>query len=90
MEEVMIRWKKERRRFFISIILFSFFFFMSLPIGIGLFPVAFTSSPFWGLSWVWIYAFLQVIATWVISYLYWKKAKYFDEMVASYRRGEKE
>lgn len=91
METIIVRWKKERRKFFTKIILFSLVFFLSLPIGIGVFPKAFTSSsPIMGISWAWLYAFMQVITTWIIGWIYWKKAKYFDELITQYRQEDTE
>lgn len=91
MDPIIIRWKKERRMFFTKVILFSLVFYLSLPIGIGVFPDAFTSSsPVWKISWSWLYAFLQVIMTWIIGWIYWKKAKYFDELITQYRQGDTE
>lgn len=91
MEATIIRWKRERKKFFIRIIVFSLIFFLSLPIGIGIFPEAFNSaSPVWGISWAWLYAFLQVVMTWVIGWVYWIKAQHFDEIISKYPQEDTE
>jgi len=84
--EVLKRWKSERRHFLIKISVFAFFFYMFLPISIGLFP-DFMSTPRLGwVSWAWIYSFAQIGVTWLLGWIYWVKAKELDKLLVEMQR----
>lgn len=80
--EKLKKWKRERKKFVISISVIAILFYVSLPLCLIFFPEQMNKAPFGGFSWAWIYAFLQMGMTWVFGWLYWRKAKQLDEFVA--------
>lgn len=79
--ERLNKWRKERKRFLTIISVFTFFFFLALPLSIELFP-NFMAKPVVGwISLAWLFGFMQVIVTWLLCWIYWKKAKKLDALL---------
>jgi len=84
--ETFKKWQRERRVFLIWMTIFSLIFFMFLPISLAFFPEFMKTSPFGLLTWAWIFAFLQVVMTWIIGWIYWVRAKHLDNIVVELKR----
>lgn len=84
--DVITKWKRERRLFLIWMTILAIIFYLSLPLALTLIPETMNTSPVGALSWAWIYAFLQIIMTWIIGWIYWIKAKQLDALVAEMKR----
>lgn len=79
--EVFNKWQKERKHFLVKITFFTFFFFLALPLSIELFP-NFMGEPVVGwISFAWIFGFTQIIVTWILGWIYWKKAQKLDALL---------
>lgn len=81
-----MKWKQERRLFLIWITILALIFYLALPFSLAIIPETMNTSPIGSLSWAWIYAFIQVIMTWIIGWIYWIKAKQLDKLVAEIKR----
>ncbi|MBO1005923.1 DUF485 domain-containing protein [Pseudogracilibacillus auburnensis] len=84
--DAILKWKKERRLFLIWLTILSIIFYLSLPIALAIIPEWMNASPIGSITWAWIYAFLQVIMTWIIGWIYWIKAKQLDKLVAQIKQ----
>lgn len=84
--DAILKWKKERRLFLIWLTILSIIFYLSLPIALAIIPEWMNTSPIGSITWAWIYAFLQVIMTWIIGWIYWTKAKQLDKLVAQIKQ----
>ncbi len=84
------RWKQERRLFVVWISVLAVIFYMSLPLSLAVIPDKMNEHALFGLSWAWLYAFLQVLMTWLIGWIYWVKAKQLDQLVERMRQEEAE
>src|SRR5699024_12080474 len=64
-----------------KVISFTFLFFLTLPISIELFPT-FMNQPVIGwMTFAWLFGFAQIIVTWLLGWMYWKKAKRLDALL---------
>ncbi|MEI3612589.1 DUF485 domain-containing protein [Pseudogracilibacillus sp. SO30301A] len=84
------RWKQEKRLFVVWISVLAVIFYLSLPLSLAFIPDKMNKPSLFGLSWAWIYAFLQVLMTWLIGWIYWVKAKQLDQLVERMRQEEAE
>jgi len=84
------RWKQERRLFIVSITILSLIFYLTLPLLLTVIPEAMNKPAIGGLSLAWVYAFFQVVMTWLIGWIYWIKAKHLDKLVAQMKQEEAE
>lgn len=84
------RWKQERRLFVLWISVLAIIFYLALPLSLAVIPHTMNKSTLFGLSWAWVYAFLQVLMTWLIGWIYWIKAKQLDMLVERMRQEEAE
>jgi len=84
------RWKQERRLFVLWISGLAIIFYLALPLSLTVIPHTMNKSALFGLSWAWVYAFLQVLMTWLIGWIYWIKAKQLDLLVERMRQEEAE
>ncbi|KIL37580.1 membrane protein [Cohnella kolymensis] len=66
-----------KKRFIVPLTLFFLAFYFTLPV-LTAFSNALNQPAFGSVSWGWVFAFAQFIMTWVLCYLYTKKAKEFD------------
>lgn len=82
-------WLKKRKRFFLPLLILLSVFYFSLPLSLALFP-NFVNTPtmIWGLPFIWLYAFLQIVMTLIIAHLYMIKAKKLDEIANEMRHKE--
>src|SRR5699024_6932883 len=79
--ETLNQWQKERKSFLMKVISFTFLFFLTLPISIELFPT-FMNQPVIGwMTFAWLFGFAQIIVTWLLGWMYWKKAKRLDALL---------
>lgn len=82
MESLFRQFVQEKKRFLLPAIVFLFVFYFSLPLTLAFFPQQMSATlPFINLSWGWLYAFAQFIMTWLLCWMYWHKAKHFDQLV---------
>lgn len=84
------RWKQERRLFVLWISVLAIIFYLALPLSLAVIPHTMNKSTLFGLSWAWVYAFLQILMTWLIGWIYWVKAKQLDMLVERMRQEEAE
>lgn len=84
------RWKQERRLFVLWISVLAIIFYLALPLSLAVIPHTMNKSTLFGLSWAWVYAFLQILMTWLIGWIYWVKAKQLDQLVERMRQEEAE
>lgn len=84
------RWKQERKLFVVSISVLASIFYLALPLSLAVIPEQMNRPAIFGMSWAWIYAFMQVMMTWVIGWIYWIKAKQLDKLVERIKQGETE
>lgn len=77
-----------KKRFILPALLFLMLFYFCLPLTIWLFPKWMNETPAFVLvPWGWLYAFSQLFMTWLLGWLYWRKAKRFDRLVAQMKQG---
>lgn len=87
MEQKFQQLIKEKKRFVVFVLTFSFIFYFMLPLSLIFFPeIMNQTSIIPGVSWSWLFAFLQIIMTWSMVHLYYKKAKYFDKIAEEIKR----
>lgn len=82
---------RKKKALIIPVVLFFLLFYFGLPLSVWLFPemMEYERGPF-HLPWWWVYAFLQLIITWFLGWIYWVKAKGFDKMVEKIKQGNDE
>jgi uncharacterized membrane protein (DUF485 family) len=68
-----------KRTFVVSSIAFVFLFFFPLPI-LTAFTTVLNGKVIGEISWAYLYGFAQFLVAWVVAFLYWRKAKRFDEL----------
>lgn len=79
MGEKYIQLMREKKIFLIRALSFSFVFYFMLPITLTLFPKVMNQISFIpGMTWAWLYAFLQIVMIWILGWLYHQKAKRID------------
>ncbi len=88
--ETIKRWKQERRLFLISITVLAIIFYLAFPLSLSVIPDTMNKPAIGNLSWAWSYAFLQVLMTWLLGWIYWIKAKQLDKLVDRIRQEEAE
>lgn len=82
MDSLLQRFKQEKRKMNFLAILVLACFYCSLPTALTLFPDQMNkTSPVFYLPWSWLYAFIQIIMTWILGWVYWKKAKQLDQLI---------
>ncbi|MFD0693751.1 DUF485 domain-containing protein [Paenibacillus sp. GCM10027628] len=79
---------KKKRQFIVPWTVFFLAFYFLLPI-LTSYTKFLNHAAIGPVSWAWVFAFAQFIMTWVLCTLYQKKAKKFDELVASIRKNMK-
>ena len=82
MDEKYIKLMRVKKIFLIRALSFSFIFYFMLPIGLTIFPEEMNKISFIpGMTWAWLYAFLQIIMIWILGWLYHQKAKKIDRAI---------
>lgn len=73
---------REKKRFIILSLIFTFIFYFMLPVTLTFFPGAMNQTSFiLGLSWAWLYAVAQIVMVWVLGWIYHQKAKKWERML---------
>lgn len=79
MDEIYMQLMQEKKRFILRALSFASLFYFMLPIALIFFTQAMNQSSFIkGVSWAWIYAFLQILMIWILGLIYHQKAKKID------------
>ena len=87
MEQKYLELIKRKKRFIALVLSVSFVFYFMLPLSLIFFPKVMTQTSFIpGVSWSWLFAFLQILMTWFMVHLYHRKAKYFDKVAEEIKR----
>jgi uncharacterized membrane protein (DUF485 family) len=87
-KKVFLDLMKKKKRFIIFGILFFLLFYFSLPLSIWMFPGLIADGKrMSAFPWWWVFAFLQFLMTWLLGWLYWKKAKTYDKLVDQLKQG---
>jgi len=78
---------QEKKRFLLPMLIFLLVFYFMLPLSLAFFPKAMgRMSIIPGLSWGWLYTFLQIPMTWLLGWMYHQKSKKFDRELEEIRR----
>ncbi|MGO4890218.1 DUF485 domain-containing protein [Anaerobacillus sp. MEB173] len=75
------RFVSKKRTYILILTLFFFLYYISLPVLTTFFPNIMNHTIIGGLPFAWFYALSQFFAIWLICFLYYRKAKSFDETV---------
>ena len=75
---------REKNRFVVPSILFSLFFYFSLPI-LTSYTTVLNGTIYGDITWAWAFAFSQFIMTWTFCVLYSRRARRFDALVEQLR-----
>ncbi|MGM8213251.1 DUF485 domain-containing protein [Virgibacillus sp. W0430] len=88
MNNLFQQFRQEKKKVNIIAIFILLFFYCSLPTVLTLFPVTMNkASPLFGMTWSWLYAFIQIGMTWILGSFYWRKAKQLDRIAERLRKG---
>lgn len=78
--ETFHRLMQEKNRFIVPAIIFSLFFYFTLPVLTSYTTIL--NTPLVGdITWAWAFAFSQFIMTWTLCVLYSRRARRFDALV---------
>ncbi|GGA93051.1 DUF485 domain-containing protein [Ornithinibacillus halotolerans] len=89
MEERMMYFIRRRNKLLVPIIILVFLFYFMLPLSLIFLPDVMNQTSFIpGITWAWLYAFLQIPMTWTVGWIYHIKAKKFDEQIEKWEREE--
>ncbi|WP_010650404.1 DUF485 domain-containing protein [Oceanobacillus massiliensis] len=89
MEEHIWRLIYEKKRMMTLSLGLVFLFYFLLPLSLIFFPDVMNRISFiQGMSWAWLYGFLQIPMTWMMGWIYHVKAKNFDRKVEEIKQGE--
>ena len=82
MDDEYIQLMQEKKKFLIIALSFMFIFYFMLPIALTFFPEVMNRISFIpGVTWVWLYAFSQIVMIWILGLLYHQKAKKIDRVL---------
>ena len=82
------QFRRKKRRLNLLAVAILCLFYCSFPTTISLFPEQMNhTSPLFNISWSWLYAFVQIIMTWVLGWVYWEKSKQLDKIVEEMKQG---
>ncbi|PAV29638.1 hypothetical protein CIL05_09700 [Virgibacillus profundi] len=89
MDETFQKLMQEKKRFLLPALIFLFIFYFMLPLSLIFFPEAMNQTSFVsGVTWGWLYAFMQIPMTWTMAWIYHIKSKRFDRIVEEIKREE--
>lgn len=77
---------REKKRFILPATLFFLIFYFALPLGITWFPQFMNRPVYHFLTYAWVLAIMQFVMVWTIGFLYYRKAKSFDQKAEEIRR----
>lgn len=78
--EAFTIWRKSRKRFLILIVSIALVIFLGLPVCLT-FLSTFMHREFIGIPLIWLYAFFQIITTWLVGWIYWRKSLQLDRLL---------
>lgn len=76
---------RQKRAFLIPAVVFVLLFFFTLPV-LTAFTTVLNGMVVGAISWAYLYAFAQFFVAWIVAFLYWRKARHFDELAEKARR----
>ncbi|WP_047979738.1 DUF485 domain-containing protein [Ornithinibacillus contaminans] len=89
MEERLLVLIHEKRRMMLLSLGIVFLFYFSLPLSLIFFPDMMNRTSFiYGVTWAWLYSFLQIPMTWIMGILYHRKANVFEQKIKQMKREE--
>ena len=89
MEERLLILIREKKRLIAPSMMLIFLFYFLLPLSLLFFPEVMNQhSVIPGVTWAWVYGFLQIPMTWVMGWMYHVKAKKFDQKIEEIIREE--
>lgn len=89
MDSTFLLIMREKKRFLLPLLIFLLVFYFMLPLSLTFFPEVMSRTSFIpGLSWGWLYTFMQIPMTWLLGWVYHHKSKKFDRELAEIRRKE--
>ncbi|WP_047985515.1 DUF485 domain-containing protein [Ornithinibacillus californiensis] len=89
MEERIMDLIREKKRVVAPALVLVFIFYFMLPLSLLFFPdVMNQTSIIPGLTWAWLYGFLQIPMTLLMAWVYHLKAKQFDRKIEEIKREE--
>jgi uncharacterized membrane protein (DUF485 family) len=89
MDERILELVHRKKRMLIPSLFIIFLFYFTLPICLIFFPdVMNEESVISGVTWAWLYAFLQLPFVWFMVWLYHIKAKRFDRQIEEINQEE--
>lgn len=82
MEERVMSLIQEKKRMVVPAMIMIFIFYFMLPLSLLFFPDGMNQiSVIPGVTWAWLYGFLQIPMTWLMGWLYHWKSKKFDQRI---------
>ncbi|WP_010093998.1 DUF485 domain-containing protein [Ornithinibacillus scapharcae] len=89
MEERVLALIRERKKMLIPTLMLVFLFYFMLPLSLTLLPDLMNRTSFIpGLTWAWVYAFMQIPMTWLVGWGYHVNAKKLEEKINGIKREE--
>ena len=89
MDEGFEKLMQEKRRLLIPALIVLLIFYFMLPLSLVFFPkVMNQESIVGGVTWAWLYAFLQIPFVWIMALVYHMRSKYFDRIAEEIKREE--
>ncbi|OZU87557.1 hypothetical protein CIL03_15810 [Virgibacillus indicus] len=89
MDDKFQKLMQEKKRFLIPALIFLLVFYFMLPLSLIFLPEAMNGTSFVaGITWGWLYAFLQLPMTWIMVWAYHIKSKRFDRLVEEIKQEE--
>ncbi len=80
---------KRKKKLILPMTFFFVLFYFALPILIWFFPEwIYKESPSSFIPWWWLFAFFQLIVTWILGWVYWCKAKKYDQLIEDLKQGK--
>jgi uncharacterized membrane protein (DUF485 family) len=76
---------RRKRAFLIPTVVFVLLFFIMLPI-LSIFTDVLDSKVIGAITWAYLYAFAQFLLAWIVTFLYWRKSKRWDELARKARK----
>ncbi|HBZ10658.1 MAG TPA: DUF485 domain-containing protein [Bacillus bacterium] len=80
---------KRKKKLILPMTFFFVLFYFALPILIWFFPEwIYKENPSSFIPWWWLFAFFQLIVTWILGWVYWCKAKKYDQLIEDLKQGK--
>ncbi len=89
-ERLLQEYLRKKKQFLYPALFFLFVFYFSLPLTLAYFPDQMNQFvPYIGLTWGWLYTFLQFIVTFTLAFLYMWRARELDRLADEMKQEEK-